>query len=154
MHPEGYTLIFELELYIQTSPIRTQPITVQFIRYNYTYMYNESMDFKLEYRRWQKLSHVRLLPQLDTLRPRSYILWISSRYSVKDSSGMEGLSSTTSPILSFWFGSVTGSWFSLGLSSSFKGKLKQDHLGLPLPLLSNKSITVEFCANSCTDICY
>lgn len=91
---------------------------------------------------------------LDMATPLSYILWISSRYSVKDLSGMDGVNSTTSPIFSLQVvGSVTGSWFSRGFSSSFTENPYEVHLELPRPAASNRSITHEFDGSSCTDIC-
>ena len=92
-------------------------------------------------------------PVLDTVRPRSYIRWISSLYSVRDLSGIVGVNSTTSPIFSLHMGSPTGSWFSLGLSSSFNGNPCGVHLELPRPDVSERSIIVEFAGTSCTDIC-
>lgn len=90
---------------------------------------------------------------LDIVWPRSYIRWISSRYSVSDLSGMAGVNSTTSPIFSLHEGSLMGLWFSRGLSSSLTGNPYDVHLQLPRPIVSNRSITDEFAGNSCTDIC-
>lgn len=90
---------------------------------------------------------------LDVARPRLYIRWISSRYSVSDLSGMAGVNSTTSPIFSLHMGSLMGLWFSRGLSSSLTGNPYDVHLQLPRPAVSNRSITDEFAGNSCTDIC-
>lgn len=63
-------------------------------------------------------------PRVESAKPpRSYMRWISSRYPLRDLRGRAGVSSTTSPMLSFRFGSHMGSWFTLGRRSSFMGIL-------------------------------
>ncbi|OAY68093.1 Transcription initiation factor TFIID subunit 9 [Ananas comosus] len=72
--------------------------------------------------------------------------------SVRGGRGITGTNSTTSPMLSFWYGSFTDSQFSRGLNSPFTAMACTSRFVLSPPIRSNKSINVEFGGNSCTDI--